>query len=417
MFDIDKWQEIYSTVKRHKLRTALTAFGVFWGIFMLVVLLGAGNGFQNGIMSTLDIAENTVFVWTERTSLPYNGFQAGKSIRLTNADVLAIRTNIPEVDLIAPRNQLEGEFIVNRNEKNGSFNVFGDYPDLFKVMVVNLSSGRFINEIDIIEKRKVAVIGEGVREILFNEEEDPVGQYFKIKGVFFKVIGVFSSKKKGEEALQDLQTIYIPNTTMQYTFDQVNRIGWFAFTPKEGISSAIIETKIKGLLAARHNVAPTDDKAFGSANIEEEFNKVNGLFAGIKGFAWIVSIGTIIAGAIGVGNIMLIIVNERNKEFALRKAIGAKPLAIISSVIQESLVITGVAGYFGLLLGVVLIEGINYLLKKFDAEGQFFANPEIDFQIAISAIIVLMLAGTIAGLIPAIKASKINPARILNNEN
>ncbi|MDQ3393252.1 MAG: ABC transporter permease [Bacteroidota bacterium] len=416
MIDIDKWQEIFSTLQKHKLRTALTAFGVFWGIFMLVVLLGASKGFQNGVESQFDVARNAVFVWTQRTSIPYKGLRPGRFVSLKNDDIDAIRESIPEVAYIAPRNSLDGEFTVNRKDKYASFKVFGDYPDFLKVQPKKMIAGRFINQIDIKEKRKTAVIGKKVVEELFSINEDPIGQYISIKGIFFKVVGIFESNQSGENAAEDQQTIFIPNTSMQQAFNQGNNINWFAFVPKDGVPSSVIETKVKELLMNRHNVAPDDLKAFGSANVEQQYQQVQGLFMGMTGFSWLVSIGTIIAGIVGVGNIMLIIVKERTKEIGIRKALGAQPWSIISMILQESLFLTAISGYFGLVIGVALIEGISYGLKKFEAESEFFANPEINFTVALSAIIVLVVAGTLAGLIPATIAAKVNPVVALKDE-
>jgi putative ABC transport system permease protein len=416
MIDIDKWQEIFSTLKKHKLRTALTAFGVFWGIFMLVVLLGASRGFRNGVESQFDVAKNAVFVWTQRTSIPYKGLSPGRFINLKNDDIQAIRQNIPEVEVIAPRNNLSGEFTVNRKNKNASFQVYGDYPDYLKVEPKKMVAGRFINHYDIVDKRKVAVIGTKITEELFETNEDPIGEYISIRGIFFKVVGTFESTQKGERAVGDQQTIFIPNTTMQQAFNQGNDISWFGLLPKEGIPSVVVETKVKELLMSRHNVAPDDFKAFGSNNVEKDFEQVQGLFMGMEGFSWLVSIGTIIAGIVGVGNIMLIIVKERTKEIGIRKALGAKPWSIISMILQESLFLTAISGYAGLVVGVALIEGISYALKEFNTESDFFARPEINFTVAISAIIVLIVAGTLAGLIPAIKAAKVNPVIALKDE-
>lgn len=416
MFDLEKWQEIYITISKHKLRTALTAFGVFWGIFLLVVLLGAGNGLRNGVEGSFGITKNALFVWSQRTSIPHNGFQPGRFIQFTNEDIKAIKQGVPEAGVVVAKNQLSGEFIVNRNENNASFQVYGDYPDWIKVKPLIVTSGRFINDIDIEEKRKVAIIGLKVQEELFNQGEDPIGQYISIKGIYFKVVGTFKTQEQGQQAADDQQSIYIPNTTLQQSFNQVNRIGHFALVPKPGIPAEDVENKVKVLLAARHNVAPDDLKAFGSSNVEKEFQKIQGLFTGIAGFSWLVSIGTIIAGIVGVGNIMLIIVKERTKEIGIRKALGARPGSIISMILQESLVITGVSGYFGLVFGVIVIEAINYAMDRFNFHSEFFSNPEIDFQIALSAIVVLVIAGTIAGFLPAQKAAKVNPVVALKDE-
>jgi putative ABC transport system permease protein len=416
MFDLDKWTEIYATVSKHKLRTFLTAFGVFWGIFMLVVLLGAGNGFENGVVSSFDIAKNSVFVWSQRTSIAYKGFKPGRFVQFTNDDVDAIRRTIPEVAVLAPRNFLPGNYTVNRGTKNEAFNVYGEYPDYTGVKPVLLSSGRFINYLDIRDRRKVAVIGTQVRKVLFKADEDPIGQYISIKGAFFLVVGVFRGKGDVEDNREDARTVFIPSTTLQQAFNQYNKVAFFAMVPRPGVRAAVIETKVKELLAKRHHIAPDDKRALGSANVEENFGRVQGLFTGIRGFSWVVSIGTIIAGIIGVGNIMLIVVKERTKEIGIRKALGATPWSIISLIIQESIVITSAAGYFGLLAGTGLVAGIDYLLKKFKAEGEFFANPEVNLPIAVTAVGLLVVMGALAGLIPATKAARVDPVVALKDE-
>lgn len=415
MFDIDRWQEIWGTIRRHKLRTALTAFGVFWGIFMLIVLFGAGKGLENGVVSQFDIAKNTVFVWSQRTSKEYAGLKPGRFIKFTNDDVAAIKGNIDEINVVAPRNVLEGGFTISYGTKNASFQVYGEYPDYTKVRPILITEGRFVNDNDISEQRKVAIIGTRVQEVLFGDK-NPMGEYIKIKGVNFKVVGLFKSRSKGEDAREDSETIFLPSTSMQYSFNMVNRVHFFALTPKDGIPAEVIETKVKKLLAQRHMVAPDDIRAIGSFNIEKEFQMIQGLFAGIRGFSWLVSVGTILAGVIGVGNIMLIVVKERTKEIGIRKALGATPWSVVSLIIQEAIVITSFAGYIGLLAGVGLVEGINYLLKVFDAESSFFANPEISLSVALSATLMLVVTGTLAGVIPAMKAAAVNPVEALRDE-
>lgn len=416
MIDIDKWTEIYNTVKKHRLRTALTAFGVFWGIFMLVVLLGAGKGLENGITSEFNIAKNAVFIWTQRTSVPYMGLNAGRFIQMTNDDVAAIKANISEVGVVAPSNQLQGDFTVNYKDKSSAFTVNGETPELLSVKPLKVTTGRFVNGIDIQEKRKVAVVGPRVLEVLFPGEEQPIGKYISIKGSYFQVVGTFEPLGKGEDVMEDSKVIYIPHTTLQQTYNEVNKVGFMALIPKPGVPAAVIEDKVKALLMQRHQVAPEDLKAFGSANVEEEFQEVQGLFAGIAGFSWLVSIGTILAGIIGVGNIMLIVVKERTKEIGVRKALGATPWSIISLIIQESIVITGFAGYMGLLSGTGIIALIEYFMRKFDVQAGFFGIPEVNLGIAVTATVLLVFTGALAGLIPATKAARVNPVVALRDE-
>jgi len=420
MFDYDKWQEIFATIKKNKLRTFLTMFGVFWGIFMLMLLLGSGTGLENGVVKGFDgWATNSGFVWGQRTTMPYKGLKPGRNTRFNNDDVAAIKSSVPELGALAPRNQLGGFGGGNnvfRNSKSGAFSVSGDNPEYMAVMKLNFTSGRFINQLDMEDKRKVTVIGKKVVEILFTPEEDPIGQYIQINGIYFKIVGVFASKRTGQQADGDNQTIYIPNSTFQQVFNWGNRVGWFAFTSKPGVPVSVVEEKIKKVLMERHRIHPEDMVALGSENLEKEFGEINGLFAGINIFVWIVGIGTLIAGVIGVSNIMLIIVKERTKEIGIRKSLGATPRSIVSLIIQESIFITALAGYVGLILGIGLIELISYLLSSSGADTGMFSNPTIDINVAISSFIILIFAGALAGLIPATKAASISPIEAIRSE-
>lgn len=415
MFDLDKWQEIFYTIGKHKLRTALTAFGVFWGIFMLVILLGAGNGLQNGVERDFDFNKNAVFVWTQRTGIPYKGYKVGRIIRLKNEDITAIKENVSGVEIVSPRIQLGG-FNTTYADKSGSFQIMGDYPTFLSIKGLIVSKGRFINDKDIEENRKTAVIGKRVQEVLFRAEEDPIGKYIEMGGVPFKIVGTFDTKGKGEDAIDDLQTIFVPLTSAQRIFGMGNNIDWFGLIPKEGVSSATIEEEVKSLLALRHSVSPDDKRAFGSANLEREFRQIQTVFGGIRVFSWIVAILTIIAGVVGVGNIMMIVVKERTREIGIRKALGAEPFSIVSMILQESLLLTSIAGYMGLVMGVLVVEGLNKLLVNFNLESEFFSNPEIDFAAAFWAIVVLLISGTLAGLVPGLKAAKVDPVVALRSE-
>jgi putative ABC transport system permease protein len=416
MFDIDKWQEIYATVSKNKLRTALTAFGVFWGIFMLVLLLGSGRGFENGVEGQFNVAKNAIFLWSQRTSMAYKGMQPGRIVRFNNDDVAALRASLPELDVIAPRLSIGSAQIVY-GLKNSGFEVYGDYPDYFKVQPFFMLKGRYLNDKDIHEKRKVAVIGTTVRDVLFGADVDPVGKYIKIKNIPFLVVGIYTVRSTQAETVMWMsKQVFVSNTALQQTFNLVNQIGWFAFVPKPGHSSAVVEQKIKKFLASRHRVHPDDVGAIGSENVEIEYQQVQGLFMIIRAFSWFVSIFTIIAGVIGVGNIMLIVVKERTKEIGIRKALGATPWSIVSMILQETIVITTLAGYTGLLVSTGIIAGINYLLKANNAEGGFFANPEVDMNMAMWATVVLVIGGALIGLVPATKAAGVDPVVALRDE-
>lgn len=420
MFDLDRWQEIAHVLSKNKLRTFLTAFGVFWGIFMLVVMMGSGNGLQNGATRNLgDMATNSVFIWAEQTSVPYKGFTRGRRFHYTNSDIGAISEAVPEIKYLAPRTNVggyNGSSNVMRGLKSGQFQLFGDYPVFNLIDPVNILEGRFINNIDIQAKRKVVVIGLRVKELLFEKEENPINKYIQINGVYFKVVGLFSSKRTGEAASNDNQRIHMPFTTLQQTFNMGDAVGFFNITSKDGIPVTTVEQKIIDVLKSRHSVAPADDRAIGHFNLEEEFKKMNGLFWGIRMLVWIVGTGTLLAGIIGVSNIMLVVVKERTKEIGIMRALGATPAKIISQIITESVVLTTFAGYFGLCVGVGLLELINYLLVSGGGNSEMFLHPGIDFRVAVIALTILILSGALAGLIPARRAISIKPIDALRAE-
>lgn len=420
MFDLDKWEEIWLTMMQHKLRTALAAFGVFWGIFMLVILLGAGNGLHNGAMQNFDIAKNAVFVWTAETTVPFQGFDAGRPIQLTNEDLAALQ-RLDEAEIVAPRlrvgNRFGGQALpIVRGDKSVAFAIMGDAPEFLDIKPYILEQGRFLNEIDMQRSRKVAVIGKRVRDELFDPEEDPIGDYVRLGGVPFQVVGVFDTRVMGQQAINELQTVHVPLSTAQRTFNLVNHIDWFGLIPAAGVTAAETEDAAKAVFRSRHHVSPDDRQALQSFNVEREFREMQGIFAGIAGVSWFVAIGTIIAGMVGVANIMMIIVKERTREIGIRKSVGAKPLSIVGMIILEALMISGVAGYVGLVSGVFLIEGVALTMEQLGAQSDFFAHPEIDFSVAMSAIAVLVFSGVLAGFFPGLMAARISPVYALRDE-
>lgn len=419
MFDSDKWQEIFSSLKKNKLRTFLTAFGVFWGIFMLIIMLGSGNGLENGVMKNFGgSTTNSIFVWTQRTSVPYAGLPEGRSFYMRNEDMAILKAEVPEITELAPRNQLRG-FRGGNNVTyktiSGSFSVMGDYPEISAVTPLEILKGRFINKLDVDEKRKVVVIGTNVRDVLFGEE-DPINKNVKINGVYFKVVGVWKTKRRGNDGDRDTQTLYVPFSTFQKAFNYSNIVGWVAMNIHPDANADEVEEKVKAVLKRRHKVAPEDDRAFGAFNARKAYEQMNGLFGGIATLIWIVGTGTLLAGVIGVSNIMLIIVKERTKEIGIRRAIGATPLSIISQIILESVFLTSMAGYFGLVFGVLVTEAISNAIGNDPNSDSMFTNPTIDLKIALTALIILIIAGIFAGLIPARKAVKIKPIEALRAE-
>lgn len=420
MFDLDKWHEIYLTLSRNKLRTFLTALGVSWGIFMLIIMLGAGKGLENGVMQGFgDFATNSTYIWTQRTSKPYKGLPSGRWFNLVNHDIELIRRNVPEIDALAPRNQLGGYGDDNNVEygtKSGTFQIYGDYPDFLRIQPKKLTAGRFLNEKDLKDKRKVCVIGKRVADVLFENEKEPIGKHILIHGVYFKVIGVFQTAGTANMDARETEAIFIPFSTFQNAFHYGNIVGWFAISVKPQYKASVIEEKIKDLLKQSHQVAPDDNRAFGSYNAEKEFGQMTGLFSGIRWLTVFVGGLTLLAGVIGISNIMLIIIKERTKEIGIKRAIGATPSNIISQVMLESVILTFFAGYFGLVFGVALLEAVAWALVEFQVEAEMFSNPNVDLAIAVKALIALVVAGLVAGLIPAYRTTKIKPVEALRTE-
>ena len=420
IIDTEKWQEIFKTLGQHKLRTSLTAFGVFWGIFMLTVLLGAGKGLENGVIEGFPRVTNSVYIWIQGTTqVPFQGLPIGRQIRLEAADVKAIQDNVPSVSFIRGQNSVgiwDGTPPYTKyKDKNGTFYVQGTHAGMTNINSMRIIEGRSINETDDNERRKVAIIGTRVKTQLFDEGVNPLGENITISGISFTVIGVFKSLADGNQQ-QEEEKIYIPNDTLRYAFNQVGWVGSFVVIPQPGLHARIAEQDVKKYLAEIKKVSPDDVGVFGSFNLQNEFDKIQGLFTGIEVFSWMVAIGTIMAGAIGVGNIMLIVVKERTREIGLRKALGATPTSIVAMIVQESIFITAIAGYMGLVVGVFLLEGVSNVLEASGGGSGMFRRPEVDFGTAISALVVLVISGFLASLMPAAKAAAVNPIVALQDE-
>jgi putative ABC transport system permease protein len=411
MFDRDKWQEILHTISQNKLRTFLTGFSVAWGIFMLIILLGSGTGLQNGVKENFkDTATNSIWVFRGQTSIPYQGMKPGRFIRFTNDDFDALRNNIPQLEKASGRFYVPGNATVSYKGETGDFGIRTVHPDHQYIEKTLTVQGRFINETDLEKTRKVASIGTLIKQSLF-KNEDPIGKFIEVKGIPFKVVGVFEDE--GGENEQEI--LYLPISTAQKVFNGQNRLHQMMFTVGDADieESKEIEKAIRSKMADLHHFSPDDNRAIRFWNNVEGFLQVENLFQGIRIFIWIIGVMTIIAGIVGIGNIMMIVVKERTKEIGIRKALGATPWSIISLILMESVLITSVSGYIGLVLGVGLIELVN---KFIPANAPFFKNPEVDFQVAITAVIILVIAGTVAGLIPARKAASIKPIVALRDE-
>ncbi len=410
MFDLDQWQEILSTIRQNKLRTFLTGFAVAWGILMLVVLLGSGNGLANGIEYQFrDDATNSIWVRSGTTSLPYRGLQPGRDVRFTNRDHETVKLGIDGVEHITSRFYPRGELAVSHGKESGAFDIRSVHPDHRYLEKTIVHRGRFLNDLDLAEHRKVAAIGVEVEKALFGKRS-AIGEYIKINGIPFRVVGTF----RDEGGIGEEQKIYLPITTAQRIFNGADRIRMFMLTTG---SLPLAETErmtedIRQTLSQRHRFDPEDKRAVFINNINELVQRFVNLMAGIRIFVWIIGIGTILAGVVGVSNIMIIAVKERTKEIGVRKALGATPRSILGLILQEAVLITAVAGYLGLVAGVALLElGARHL-----PSSEFFVNPGVDLRVAIAATLLLIAAGTLAGLVPALRAASVQPVEALKDE-
>jgi putative ABC transport system permease protein len=425
MFDFDNLREIWSTMKKNKLRTFLTGFSVAWGIFMLIILLSAGNGLGNGIgYNFRNMAENTVTCFPRYTTLPYKGFQPNRRIEFTERDILAIQRNHPEVKRISPVNYLSDTLSYNREYLTIDMQaVYPDYASI-RFLPIHAGNGRFINEVDLAQRRKVIVITPRMSSVLFRDSIPPLGQYVKLGNLMFQVIGLYQDDNQGMDA-----PAYIPFTTGQMLYENGYRVRRISFTV-EGVNtkmaSEAFEERFRARMAWRHRFDPADKNAIGLWNTGDEFRMWRSMTNGIALFIWIIGIGTLMAGIVGVSNIMLITVRERTREFGIRKAIGAKPASILRLIIVESVLVTAVFGYIGMVSGIGLTELINHFMEMSEAASSggghpgenvsIFRNPTVNLNIALSATGLLIVAGVLAGYFPARKAVKIPAIEAIRTE-
>lgn len=417
--------EILATIKANKLRTALTAFGVFWGIFMIVLMMGISNGLESGINKQFSgMASNSFFLWASKTTMPYQGMKPGRSLQLRNSDIAYIQETVSQLAHVVPINQLggfRGNNQVVAGKKSGNFSVIGSTPPVQLIDNVEMLAGRFINNDDGGERRKVTTIGKGVAQVL-SLGENPIGKTLVINGVYFTIVGLFKSTKSDDRASDEENQLYIPLETYQRAFDFGEAVGWIAAVVKPGYSANEAMHQVKASLSSRLHFHPDDTQAIGGWNGEEEVAKMNGLFTGIKVFNWIVGLFTLIAGIVGISNIMLIVVKERTKELGVRKALGATPAIIVRMILLETVLLTVVSGYFGIVLGVLTIENfqpaIAFVSRMLHLEFglDLFQQTGIELRTALTALGILVFFGTLAGLIPASQAVKINPIEALRDE-
>lgn len=413
---MDRWREIFEVLWAHKLRTFLTALSMAWGIFILVFLLAASKGLQNSVeYSFRDDAVNSLWIYPGRTSLPHRGLNPGRRLQFTNEDHEAIQAHIPGVEHITSRFYIFEQYTVSYQNRFAAFEVRACHPAHQFLENTSITQGRFLNHQDILEKRKVAVIGPLVVDSLFGKSQDtqpiqPIGEYINIGGTMYRVIGIFED----DGGDQELSKIYIPISTAQMIYQGGQRVDQIMFTLKNANAEKglLAEQQARKLLAQRHHFSDKDQRAVGVRNHLERFERVIQVFRWIRVFTWIVGIGTVLAGIVGISNIMLISVRERTKEIGLRKALGATPQAILRQIILEALTISITAGYTGLIAGLFVIE----LVRKYVPANDYFRDPEADLAVVFGAFIILVVAGLLAGFFPARAAARVHPVVALRSE-
>lgn len=419
MFNKDRWKEILEVLTSNWFRTVLTAFGVFWGILILIILLAAGKGLENGIKSDFgDIATNTMFMWTRNTTKPYKGLPKGRRFNFKVDDVQSIKDNIPNLRFVSPRNRLGGFGGGNnvvRGINVGAYNVYGDYPEIIKQEPMAITSGRFINYSDINEKKKIAIIGEGVKTGLYKKGEKVLGTYIKIQGISFLVVGTYKKKSNDGDGEEAQKEIYVPFTAFSQAFNRGDNVGWMAITANDGSSISNLKERIVTLVKENRKVHPEDKRAVGNFDLYEQYNRVESLFGAMRFIAYFVGVLVLLSGIIGVSNIMLIVVKERTKEIGIRRALGENPWSIKLQILMESIFLTIISGMAGITFGALFIYGIN---KMLDMNGpvDMFVNPSVSLGVVVAALMILIVSGLLAGFIPAQSAIKTKPIDALRAE-
>ena len=410
LFERDTWQEVYDSVTKNKVRTIITMIGVWWGILLLIALLGAARGMENSFNRIFgDFATNSVFIWGQNTSIPFKGFQEGKRVELKLSYVDKIIDNIEGVELVVPRTRTQA--LVINNFQSGNYGINGDYPILDKIQKKKMIQGRFINQNDISERRKVAVISEDIYKQLFEKDENSIGNYIQINSTNFKVIGIFQEQDVNMGPSSD---VHIPFTTFQQLYNTGDRVGWMVITGKSDYDIRQIEEDVKLLLRNLNKIHPRDNRAFGSFNLGKEFAKITGFLIGMQFLTWFVGIATLIAGVFAIGNILLITVKERTKEIGVRRALGATPFEIKRQIVVEAVFLTLVSGILGIITGGWILIAIDNAWGQ--GEDATLINASVSIAVVFIALLILVVLGTIIGLIPAFKATSIKPIQALREE-
>ncbi len=412
-FDIDRLREILDVLSRNKSRTFLTGFGVFWGVFMLVGLVGGGDGLKGLLSNNLaGFATNSAIVWAQPTTKPYHGFRKGRQWNLTYKDVKRLRAQVPELDVITPTITRWGANATH-DDRSSSGIVKGVLPDMQRVSEPKMLYGRYINQMDIVQGRKVCVIGKQVYKNLFSKGGDPCGDVIRIDSVYFSVVGVNYADGNMNVNGNDQQAIYMPLSLVQQIYNRGESIDMICLTGRPGVTMSDITDRIRTVIALDHHVDPKDEKGVMVFNTEMMFSIVDNMFTGINLLIWLVGIGTLLAGAIGVSNIMMVTVRERTVEIGIRRAIGATPRMVLSQIIQESILLTSVAGMSGILFVVLVLQELEMANTT---DGVVSAHFQISFWTAVGAVVLLSLLGMLAGLAPAIRAMRVKPVDAMRDE-
>ncbi|MCC8035690.1 MAG: ABC transporter permease [Rikenellaceae bacterium] len=416
LFDTDKMNEVWSTISRNKVRSILTGFGVFWGLFMLIVLISVGSGFRNGISGIVSsFTINSVEFWTYKTSEPYKGYKSGRWWRMDNRDIELIRQKCPSVEYIVPMIFGYSNQGVVRGTKTGTFRYFGTNADYFKIEKISVFAGRLLRETDNEAKRKVCVIGMEVYQTMFEPGEDPIGQYIRIDGIYFQVVGLVGRPGSASGGMNIEDRIVLPLQTMQNVYGRGITFNNLMCSTKKGYSASAMQQEVETIIKQAHDISPTDPKALRGWNVEEQFQKFNNVIVGISILTWIVGLGALFSGVIGISNIMLVSIRERMREIGVRRALGAKPAAIMGQIISESFVLTAIAGLVGFLFGMGVVAMLEAATANPSGNGIPF-QPGITFGMAVGCLMILIGAGILSGILPAYRALKIKAIDAIRDE-
>ena len=411
--DIDTYREILDTLTRNKSRSFLTGFGVFWGVFMLIILIGGGQGLKELLAKNFDgFASNTMLVFSDKTTKAYDGFRKGRQWDLTDVDLYRLQHQVPELDVVTPMVFAYSTPIVY-GDKKSTGSIKGVKPDYEKVQASKIRYGRTLNDMDEQKERKVCIIGKKIYQDLFSPGVDPCGMRIKVDNVYYQIVGVDFNSSAINIGGEATQTVTIPFSVCRKRYNYGNQVHVIAMTGKTGVVMSTLTDKIRGIVARAHHIDPTDEHAISVFNTEVMFGIINSLFKGVNFLIWLIGLGTILAGAIGVSNIMMVTVKERTTEIGIRRAIGATPKMILSQILSESLLLTAVAGMSGILFGVIILQMLEL---GNTTDGILEAHFQVNFWTAIFATLFLSLLGTIAGLAPAYRAMAIKPVDAMRDE-